>query len=167
MLLGASKGNNQTHTYIYACVLWENIWSLSAGCEYRLKSGLGQRAGWMGVRGWCCKDKNVADLTNALCRTIFCPVTDSTAPQPPFIPQEISPPSQGFPAKHRFHKFSPESSHIQCLCFPRKSFELVSAALNLTNHHGPLMVEASNNACHTAQATQRKSGNSTNLVQLT
>ena len=49
----------------HTCVWWENLRSLSTNCEYRLKTSLGQRAEWMGVRGWCCKDKNVADLTRS------------------------------------------------------------------------------------------------------
>ena len=49
----------------HMCVWWENLRSLSTNCEYRLKTSLGQRAEWMGVRGWCCKDKNVADLTRS------------------------------------------------------------------------------------------------------
>ena len=67
----------------HTCVWWENLRSLSTNCEYRLKTSSGQRAEWMGVRGWCCKDKNVADLTRsapetgtvhwkrALCRNNF------------------------------------------------------------------------------------------------
>ena len=119
----------QDKYHAYMCIMIRNIWSLSVNCEYRLKSGLGQRAGRLGVRGWCCKDKNVADLTPThhstalLHRTIFCPVTDSTAQ--PFIPQQISLPSLAFPAKHRFHQFSPECSHIWCLCFPRNLFLFV------------------------------------------
>ena len=49
----------------HTCVWWENLRSLSTNCEYRLKTSSGQRAEWMGVRGWCCKDKNVADLTRS------------------------------------------------------------------------------------------------------
>ena len=122
-------------------LFWEKIWSLWASCEYRLKSGLGQRgqAGWgsevdaVKIRMLPIQQFSHCTLDSTVHTEAFlhCAVHHNFLPCYRFdcaavFPQEISPPNQGFPAKHRFHKFSPECSYIGCLCFQRKSFTLVT-----------------------------------------